>query len=136
MFYNDILRQKEDGFNKRQALIDLGRIGITLNKLSIKVFDLENNVGKDDFEDLYNASIEQRKILEIERNSANEKVALLKQELSGKECKWARFSQKFAIEKLEMVKDFLIEYIDFKDNYQEEWACEFIDNMIKEIKEV
>ena len=134
MFYNDILRQKETEFNKRQALIDLGRIGITLNRLSIRIFDLENNVGKDDFEDLYNNGIEQRKILEKERNNANEKIELLKQELSVKESKWAKFSQKYAIDKLEVVKDFLIEYIDFKDDYQEKWACEFIDNIIKEIK--
>lgn len=36
MFYNDILKMKPP-FDKRQALIDLGRIGITLNRQSAEI---------------------------------------------------------------------------------------------------
>lgn len=33
MFYNDILLNKKKSFDRRQALIDLGRIAITINNI-------------------------------------------------------------------------------------------------------
>ena len=41
MFYNDIVKQKNN-FNTRQALIDLGRIAITLNQQPKRIKELEN----------------------------------------------------------------------------------------------
>ena len=41
MFYNDIIKQKNN-FNTRQALIDLGRIAITLNQQPKRIKELEN----------------------------------------------------------------------------------------------
>lgn len=40
MFYNDIVKQKNN-FNTRQALIDLGRIAITLNQQPKRIKELE-----------------------------------------------------------------------------------------------
>lgn len=45
MFYNDILSHKikqENNFNTRQALIDLGRIAITLNQQDKRIKELEH----------------------------------------------------------------------------------------------
>ena len=41
MFYNDIVKQKNN-FNTRQALINLGRIAITLNQQPKRIKELEN----------------------------------------------------------------------------------------------
>lgn len=36
------------------------------------------------------------------------------------------------VEALEKVKEFVIDYIEFKDEHQESWLYEFIDQLIKE----
>lgn len=45
VFYNDIGHQNSD-FNTRQAFIDLGRIGITLNNQANKIKRLKNKANK------------------------------------------------------------------------------------------
>lgn len=45
MFYNDISKQNTL-FNKQQARIDLGRIGITLNKQAQRIAELEDRWDK------------------------------------------------------------------------------------------
>lgn len=40
MFYNDIIKQKNN-FNTKQAIIDLGRIAITLNQQDKRIKELE-----------------------------------------------------------------------------------------------
>lgn len=45
MFYNDISKQNAL-FNKQQARIDLGRIGITLNKQFQRIAELEEQLKK------------------------------------------------------------------------------------------
>lgn len=78
MFFNDIARQ-DSHFDKRQAYIDLGRIGIMINKLFRENTDLEA------------------------------KLADKKQQLSDRETKWAIWNKKdrveFAIAELEKVKN-------------------------------
>ena len=45
MFYNDILRQTtNENFNYREAIIDLGRIAITLNRQYKRIVELEEQL--------------------------------------------------------------------------------------------
>ena len=64
MFYNDIFKQKNN-FNTRQAIIDLGRVGITLNQLlkRIKEVEEENRQFKQQLHELPKKIVE-----EIEKN--------------------------------------------------------------------
>ena len=51
MFYNDILSHKikqENNFNTRQAIIDLGRIGIVLNRQHKEIEELKKQVQEKD----------------------------------------------------------------------------------------
>lgn len=43
MFYNDIIKQKNN-FNTKQAIIDLGRIAITLNQQDKRIKELEEQL--------------------------------------------------------------------------------------------
>ena len=60
MFYNDIVKQKNN-FNTRQALIDLGRIAITLNQQPkrIKELEQENQQLKQQLHDLPKKIVEE-----------------------------------------------------------------------------
>lgn len=62
MFYNDIFRQKtNENYNYREAIIDLGRIAITLNNQYKRIAELEeqNKVKDLALIDLSNALVEE-----------------------------------------------------------------------------
>jgi len=65
MFYNDILKQKEPEFDKRQALIDLMRIAITINKKSNRIKDMGCEIEK--YKNDYENSSKLEKLMSKER---------------------------------------------------------------------
>lgn len=65
MFYNDILKQKEPEFDKRQALIDLMRIAITINKKSNRIKDMGCEIEK--YKTDYENSSKLEKLMSKER---------------------------------------------------------------------
>ena len=71
MFYNDIFKQKNN-FNTRQAIIDLGRVGITLNQLLKRIKEVEEE----------NQQLKQQLLTFAHRISdQNEEILGLKQQL-------------------------------------------------------
>lgn len=49
-FYNDICHEEDNKFAKTEAYVDLGRIGITLNKQAKQISDLETKLAEKDSE--------------------------------------------------------------------------------------
>ena len=90
-FYNDIFRnENNENFDKRQALIDLGRIGIVLNNQSQQIAKLKAKNEKlqqeydEMYEDVYDKVSEEFKLnngYEYQINSAMNEIEKLQQQL-------------------------------------------------------
>lgn len=142
MFYNDILKQKEPEFDKRQALIDLMRIAITINKKTKRIVEMGVEIDKLETQsiiDVDHIDYHQNEYLRVKDQvkEKDEKISLLKQELSDKESKWAKFSVEFSIEQLKKVKCELVNNVSpvklsYNDYVQK--VFEKINNQINILK--
>ena len=93
MFYNDIVKQKNN-FNRRQAIIDLGRIAITLNQQDKRIKELENYLDEE---------IESNVNLYNLQSKTEQENQQLKKQLAEKE----KEQNQKAIEQLEKVKEII-----------------------------
>ena len=144
MFYNDVCNKAfmNTKFNDKQAKIDLGRIGIILNKQHKQIADLEakleqsqkekeldNAFWKQECDSLQKALSEKEKeIEEINREfvqSTHDWKEIVKEKIQAK--------TDFAIEQLEKVYEYTAD-VWWVDGVSEA-VCNFIDQQIKELKE-
>lgn len=99
MFFNDIARQ-DSHFDKLQAYIDLGRIGITINKLFRENTDLEAKLAESEKSNEYFADRVEKADKEIKEiykdyNVLVEEYNELKQQLAEKEKEIERLNLEF-----------------------------------------
>ena len=156
MFYNDIFKQPNE-FNKRQAFIDLGRIGITINKQYREIADLEAKLAEKEkeIEELKASSdknidylIEFASLIENEKD-CNKMLKALGRVREGKKYIIDKEHQdkiSFALEQLEKVKEFCdnpkyrVEYEYYTDCWttaiDKDSLLNEIDNQIKQLKEM
>ena len=86
-FYNDICHEEDNKFAKTEAYVDLGRIGITLNKQAKQISDLEAKLAESDKtideinKEFLSAIKNWKQLVEIEKMEKEQ----LKQQLAEKE---------------------------------------------------
>lgn len=155
-FYNDICHEEDNKFAKTEAYVDLGRIGITLNKQAKQISDLEAKLAEKDSEikvgEFWHSAykgkqLDYDKIYAELRQSYDEneklkqQLADKKQELSDRETKWAKWNKKdrveFAIEMLGELERILYEshYTCIEDKYYLEME-EFQGVLNQQIKQL
>lgn len=105
MFFNDIARQ-DSHFDKRQAYIDLGRIGIMINKLFRENIDLEAKLAELNKEPLNCSQIENGMSLCVIQKS---EIAQLKQQLAEKD-KEIKTLNKFLSDKANEIEKITCDY--------------------------
>ena len=118
MFYNDILSHKikqENNFNTRQAIIDLGRIAITLNQQDKRIKELEQE----------NLSLQEQSI----RDNQNwiEETTQLKQQLHDLPKKIVEVIRD------DMSKRIMEKQIKWGDNIQIGFICNAINECLDTI---
>ena len=109
MFYNDIFKQ-ESNFNTRQAIIDLGRIAITLNQQDKRIKELEKKLDNARQKDIIiRQNCRQGYIKDLEEmNNLREENQQLKQQLAEKDEEYQSF-KKIADENVNYLKNRILE---------------------------
>lgn len=146
MFYNDIQLQNADYFNCKQAHIDLGRIAITLNKQAQRIAELETKLAEKEkennelmfiIEEIEQFSWEQLNNENFDKYKAYDemltKIRQLTRQSSYEEVHQDKIS--FAVEQLEKVKEWVINYSDLKGQNWDH-TLNYLNNKIKQLREI